>query len=183
MFTPLSQNNVGFCKQITLLILYYILPKTVTLLKVIDVPIQVPNIFILLLVSSSSISASRYSFILLLKCLWASRLTLFRLFIILWLGSCTHCILACFLWSKKPKHFLSNHGLCCFSSYRHRFPWAEVLILSLMFSQALFVSLQPCKFSKPANLFVISIWYCFPNFISFSFLRLSLSPSNLRDVC
>jgi hypothetical protein len=32
---------------------------------------------------------------LLLKCLLASHLTIFRLTILLWLGSCTHCILAC----------------------------------------------------------------------------------------
>jgi len=24
-------------------------------------------------------------------------------------------ILACFLWSKKPKHSSSNHGFCCFN--------------------------------------------------------------------
>jgi len=31
-----------------------------------------------------------------------------------------HCSSACFLWSKKYKHSSSNHGLCCFSSYRPR---------------------------------------------------------------
>ena len=30
--------------------------------------------------------------------------TFFRLSTLLWLGSCIHCILACFLWSKKLKH-------------------------------------------------------------------------------
>jgi len=39
----------------------------------------------------------------------------------IWLGTCTHCILACFLWYKKPK-LSSNHGLCCFSSSRPRLP-------------------------------------------------------------
>jgi hypothetical protein len=34
---------------------------------------------------------------------------------------------------------------------------AEVLIFSLIFSQALFMSTSPSKFSKAANLFVISI--------------------------
>jgi len=34
---------------------------------------------------------------------------------LLWLGSCIHCIFACFLWSKIPKHSSSNHGLCCYS--------------------------------------------------------------------
>ena len=61
--------------------------RLVTLLKVIDTPIQVSHILIFLLVSSSSISAFRYSFILFLKCLLASRLTLFRLSTVLWFGS------------------------------------------------------------------------------------------------
>src|SRR5215469_6738458 len=52
---------------------------------------------ILLLVSSSSILAFRYSFFLFLKCLLASRLILFRLSTFLRLGSRIHCILASFL--------------------------------------------------------------------------------------
>ena len=36
-----SQNTVGVCNHITLLILYYISPSLVTLFKVIDAPIQV----------------------------------------------------------------------------------------------------------------------------------------------
>jgi len=42
---PPSQNTMGVCNQITLLILYYISSKLVTLLKVFGVPIPVPNIF------------------------------------------------------------------------------------------------------------------------------------------
>jgi len=38
---------VGVCNQITLLIVCYISYRLVTLLKVIDAPIQVPNIFYL----------------------------------------------------------------------------------------------------------------------------------------
>jgi len=41
------QNTVGVCNQITLLILYYVSSRLVTLLEVIDAPIQVPNIFYL----------------------------------------------------------------------------------------------------------------------------------------
>jgi hypothetical protein len=78
---------------------------------------------------------------LFLKCLLSLCLTLFRLSILLWFGSCNHCILACFLWSKNCKHSLSNHGLCCFSSHRPRLSLAEVLIFSLMFSLALFMTL------------------------------------------
>jgi len=56
MVPPPSQNAVGICNQITLLILYYISARLVTLFKVNDAPLQVPNIFfILLLVSSSSV--------------------------------------------------------------------------------------------------------------------------------
>ena len=52
---PPSQNTVGVCNQITLLILHYISSSMVTLLKVTDAPIQVSDTFILLLVPSSSI--------------------------------------------------------------------------------------------------------------------------------
>ena len=54
-------------------------------------------------------------------------------------------------------HSLSNHNLCRFNSYSPRLSLAEVLIFSLMFSQALFTSSSTFKFSKAANLFVISI--------------------------
>ena len=43
-----------------------------------------------------------------LKCLLASRFTLFRY--LHWFGSCNHCILACYLWSNKAKHSLSIHA-------------------------------------------------------------------------
>ena len=42
---PPSQNTVGVCNQITFVILHYISCGLVTLLKVIDAPIQVANIF------------------------------------------------------------------------------------------------------------------------------------------
>jgi len=96
MVPPPSQNTVGICKQITLLILYCISSRLITLPKFIDARIQVPNIFFILLIfSSSSILAFRYFFFLFPKCLLASRLTLFRLSTFLWLGSCNLCILAC----------------------------------------------------------------------------------------
>ena len=46
--------------------------------------------WILLLFSSSSILALRYAFFLFLKCLLTSRLMLFRLSTLFWLGSCIH---------------------------------------------------------------------------------------------
>jgi len=101
---------MGACNQITILILYYISSRLATLVKVIDAPIQVPNILILLLDSSSSILAFKYSFFLLPKCPPASRLTLFRLPTLLWFGSRNHCILPYFLWSKNREHSSSIHG-------------------------------------------------------------------------
>ena len=124
-------------------------------------PLYKVHIFYLMVISSSSILPCRYAFFLLLKCLWALGLTVFRLSTLLWLGSCTHCILVCFLWSKKCEHSSSNQGLCCFNSCRLRLSLAEVLIISLMFFQAPFMSLLSLNFPKTANLFVISIWYCF----------------------
>jgi len=47
MFPPPSQNIVEVCNQITLLIIYYISSKLVTLLKVTDALIQVVDIFVL----------------------------------------------------------------------------------------------------------------------------------------
>jgi hypothetical protein len=44
-----------------------------------------------------------YSFSLSLKCTLASSRTLFRLSALLWFVSCHHCILPCFLWSKRQK--------------------------------------------------------------------------------
>src|SRR5215510_4884423 len=110
-------------------------------------------LLILLLVSSSSILAFRYAFFLFLKYLLASHLTLFRLSTLLCLGSCIHCILACFLSFKIPKHSSSNHGLCCFISCRPRLSLTEVWIVCLMLSHALFTSSSSLTFSKAANLF------------------------------
>src|SRR5215475_10159667 len=98
---------------------------------------------------------------LFLKYLLASSLTLFRLSTLLWLGSYIHCILACFLLSKIPKHSSSNHGFCCFISCRPRLSLAEVLIVSLTLSQALFIASSSLTFAKAADLFVVSIGYCF----------------------
>ena len=47
MVPPPSQSTVGVCNQITPLILYYISSRLVTLLKVIDAPIKVSDIFYL----------------------------------------------------------------------------------------------------------------------------------------
>ena len=136
----------------------------------------------LLLLSSSSSLAFRYAFFLFIKSLLALRLTLFILSTLFWLWSCVKSILACFLLSIEAKHSSSNHDLCCFNSCRPTICLADVLMFSFMFSQALFMSLSSLKTSKVAN-FVISIRYCFLTSSSFSFVRLTLSPSNLRAAC
>ena len=125
----------------------------------------------------------RIGLIFFLKCLLASRLTVFTLSTFLWLVSCIHCILSCFLCSKKYKHSSSNYCLCCFNSCRRRISLAELLISYLMISQTLFMSSLSLKFSKVANLFEISVWYCSLTSSSFSFLRLNLSPSNFWAAC
>ena len=168
---------MGVCNQVTLLVLQYITSRLVPHLEFIDAPIQVPN------VSDRTVSFKflnltlKYAFFLFLKCLLTSRLTSFRISKLLWLGFCILRILVCFLWSKKPKHSSSNQGLFCFILCKPRLSFAQVWIFSLMFSQVLFTSLF--KFSKAANLFVISIWYCSRTSGSFSFLKLNLCLSSL----
>jgi len=93
---PPSTNTVRVCNQITVLILHCISSRLVTLLKIIDAPIQFSDIFDLT-VSFKLINFSFQIFFLFLKCVLASGLTLFRLSTLLWFESCTHCILACFL--------------------------------------------------------------------------------------
>ena len=61
--------------------------------------------------------------------------------------------------------------------------FAEVWIFSLMFSQVLLTSSSSFKFSKAADLFIISIWYCSLTSGSLSFLKLNLCLSNLCVAC
>ena len=117
---PPSQNTLVVCNQITLLILYYIRSRPITLLKVIDAPIQISDIFYLTTGFKFTNFSFRIFLLLSLICLLASRLTLFRLSTLIWSGSCNHWTLASFLWSENRKHSSSNNGLCCFSSYRSR---------------------------------------------------------------
>ena len=60
---PPSQDTVGVCNQITLLIHYYINSRLITLFKVTDAPIQVSDIF-LLTVSFKVINFSSQIFLL-----------------------------------------------------------------------------------------------------------------------
>ena len=94
---PPRHNTVGVCNQVAFLILYYITSRLVPLLKVIDTPIEIPNVLDLIVSFKFLILALRYAFFLFLKCPLTSHVSLFRLSALLWLGSCIHCILACFL--------------------------------------------------------------------------------------
>jgi len=95
MVPPPGLNTVAVCNQITLLIINCNNSKLVTLLKVIDVFIQLSDILGLTL--SFKLAFSYFFLFFLVKCLLASRLTFFRLSMLLWFGSCTQCILACFI--------------------------------------------------------------------------------------
>ena len=95
MFLPPSQIIGGVCNQITLLILYCVSSRLVTLLKVIDVPIQVSGVFYLT-VSFKFIQFSfQIFFLFFVKCLLASRLT-FRSATLFWFAFCNHRRLDCF---------------------------------------------------------------------------------------
>ena len=94
---PPGHNTVGVCNQISFLVLYYNSFRLVPLLKVINAPIQVPDIVDLTVTFQFLDFSFQICILLFLKCLLASRLTLFRLSTLLRLVSCVHCILACFL--------------------------------------------------------------------------------------
>ena len=117
-----------------------------------------------------------------MKCLLAARLTWFGLSTLLWFGSSNKCILIRFLWSKNHARSSSNRGLCCFNSYRPTLLLAVVLIFSLMFSQALFMSSLSFRFSNAANLSQIWVWYSFLTSRLLSVPRLNLT-SNFCAAC
>jgi hypothetical protein len=102
----------------------------------------------LLLVSSSLIFPFRHSLFLFLSILLVSRLKFCRLSPLIWLGFCNHCNLACFRWSINFKHSSSNHGLLCFSLWYPGLSLPEVLMFSLILSQALSMSKVSSKPSK-----------------------------------
>jgi len=90
MDPPPNRNTVGVCNQITLLILYYINSRPITLLEVIDAPVQVYDIFDLTATFKLINFNFRIFLLLLLICVLASRLALFRLSTLVWFGSCNH---------------------------------------------------------------------------------------------
>ena len=113
---PPIHNNVGVCNQVTFLILNYITSRFVPLLKVIDAPIKVPNVLDLTVSFEFLNFSSQISFLFVPE--MSANFTPYTVQIIYlalaWV--CIHCILARFLWSKKPKYFSSNQGLFCFNT-------------------------------------------------------------------
>ena len=152
MVPPSSRNTLGVYSQFTLLILNYVSSRLVALLKVIDALIRVPNIFDLTVIFKFLNFSFQICLLFLPEIPSSFTSYIVRLSTLPWLGFCTHCILACFLWSKNCKHSSSNHGLCPFNSCRPRLSLAEDLIFFLMFSQALFMSTLSLTFFKAANL-------------------------------
>jgi len=94
---PPSQNTVGGSNQITLHIFYYTGSRLVSLLKIIDVPVQVSDIYDFTF-SFKFIKFSFQIFLLFVPEMSTSfTFYIVRLSMLLWFGSCNHCILACFL--------------------------------------------------------------------------------------
>jgi hypothetical protein len=65
MVPPPSQNTVGLCNQITLLVLYCISSRLVMLLKITEAPLQVSDIFLI----TVSFKLINYIFQIFHKCL------------------------------------------------------------------------------------------------------------------
>ena len=84
LIPPPTQYSVGVKNLITLIILYSISCRLVTILKAIDVHIRKPDIFALTVCFRFIQFNCKISPYLILKYLLASRLTLFKLSILLW---------------------------------------------------------------------------------------------------
>jgi hypothetical protein len=176
---PPIHHTVGVCNQVAFLILNYITSRRYPFLKSLMPLYKSLMFWILQLVSSSSIVALRYTFFLFLKCLLTSRLPLFWISTLVRLGSYIHCILACFLWSKKPKHFLLYQGLFCFNSCRPRLScWGLDILFNVLPSPIyILVIVQVLQSCKPVcNLIIL---YYSLNSGTLSFLKLNLCLSYL----
>jgi hypothetical protein len=120
---------------------------------------------------------------LFLNVLSVSCLKFCRLSPLIWLGFCNNCNLTCFHWPINFEHSSSNHGLLNFSLWYPRLSLAEVLIFSVIFSQALLMLKLSSKLSEVANLFEISTCYFSLTSTSSSFFRSNLSKSNFCITC
>jgi hypothetical protein len=156
--TP-SQITVVVCNQITLLILYYISSRLLTLLKVNDALKQGSDIFYLT-VSFKFISFSLF-LILIPEMSTSFTPYIAQIIYTALVGILQPVHFSLLIVIKNHKHSSSNYGLCSFNSFRPTLSQAEVLIFSFNIFQGLFMSSLPFKISRAANLFEILIWYCF----------------------
>ena len=98
-------------ESVSFLIFYCISSRLATLLKIIDVPIKVSDLFDLTVsFKFLNFSSQIFPFFFVPKMSASFMSYIVELSTLFWLGSCTHCILVCFLWSKKPKHSSSKHA-------------------------------------------------------------------------
>ena len=108
---PPSHNIVGVCHQVTILILHYITSRLVPILKVIDAPIQVPNVLDL------TVSLKLLNFISQLCLLFVPEMSanftsyIIQNIYIVCLGSRIQCCLAHFIRSKKYLNILHQTKL------------------------------------------------------------------------
>jgi hypothetical protein len=119
-----SQNSVGACNLIALLILCYISSRLVALLKVIDTPVQVSDVLVVSFKVTLAFRCSLFSFS---KCPLDSYLTLFQLSTLLWLDPVTTAFWHAFFDLKIVNILL----LLVF--VQTRLLLAEILLLSLTF--------------------------------------------------
>jgi hypothetical protein len=124
--------------QISPLVFYCISSRLVTLLKVIDTPIQVTNI-VDLTVSFKFINFNFQTFLLFVPEMSTNFISYnVEVNTMLWFGFCDYCISTCFFWYKNLKHSSFNHGCCCFNTYglKTLFRWA--LDILFVFSRPIY---------------------------------------------
>jgi hypothetical protein len=130
-----------------------------TLLEVIDAPIHISDLFDL----TVSLKLINFSFQIVL--IFVPEMSASFTSYTIWI------IYTALVWILYPLHFNLLPLIQKLWTFFIK-PWfmmlpflqnylVEVLIFSLMFSKALFISLLPFKISKAAKLFEILIWYCF----------------------
>ena len=134
------------CNQNTLLFSFLFTSRLVTILKVIKVPIQVSDILGLTVNLKLINFSSQVSLLFVLE--MSTNFTSYTVNLYCFdMDPVTTKFSPASFFSKNREHSSSNHGLCCFNSHRPRLSLAEILIPSLMFSQAITLSapkLQNC---------------------------------------
>jgi len=92
----------------------------------------------------------------------------------IWLGSCNHCSLACFIFTSKFWIFFIKPQTILLSFIMTWTLPSSFMIFSPVFSQSIFMSSLSCKFSQAANLFEILNRFCSLTSTSLKFSKLNL---------